>query len=179
MIAEDLKSLKNENNMTENKSRPLTILLIGLLFGGCLAQAQESVNVSGGNASGSEGTVAYTIGQVFYTSTMDGLGGVTQGVQHTYEICNVVITQESTLNIPLAAFPNPTTENLTLQISDYINKKLSYHLFDLQGKLLSNGKIVEPLTKINMNGLPTATYFIYLVNQDNKKIESFKIIKTQ
>jgi hypothetical protein len=28
-----------------------------------------------------------------------------------------------------------------------------------------------------MNGLPSATYFINVVNQENKKVQSFKIIK--
>lgn len=34
-------------------------------------------------------------------------------------------------------------------------------------------------TQINMNSLPTATYFVNVVNQENKKVQSFKIIKTQ
>lgn len=58
---------------------------------------------------------------------------------------NVISTvgiKETALNISLTAFPNPTTENLTLQISDYNNEKLSYQLFDMQGKQLSNGQIV-------------------------------------
>lgn len=68
-------------------------------------------------------------------------------------------------------------DNLTLQISDYNNEKLSYQLFDMQGKQLSNGQIVAQQTQINMNSLPPATYFINVVNQKNKKVQSFKIIK--
>ena len=99
---------------------------------------------------------------------------VAQGVQHAYEIFTVGI-KETELNISLTAFPNPTTDNLTLQISDYNNEKLSYQLFDMQGKQLSNGQIVAQQTQINMNSLPPATYFINVVNQKNKKVQSFKI----
>jgi len=99
-------------------------------------------------------------------------------VQQAYEISTVGIKQTE-LNISLSVFPNPTAENLTLQISDYNNEKLSYQLFDMQGKQISNVQIVAQQTLINMNSLPTATYFINVVNQENKKIQSFKIIKTQ
>lgn len=161
--------------MTKNKSRPIALLAVGLLWAG-LAQAQESVNASGGDAIGSGGTVAYSVGQVVYTTNTGSTGTVAQGVQHAYEIYSVGIN-ETEFNISLSAFPNPTTENLTLQISDYNNEKLTYQLFDMQGKELSNGQIVAQQTQINMNSLPTATYFVNVVNQENKKVQSFKIIK--
>jgi hypothetical protein len=161
--------------MTKNKSRPFAMLLAGLLWGS-LAQAQESANSSGGNASGSGGTVAYSIGQVFYTSNAGSSGTVDPGVQHAYEIYSVGIN-ETNLNISLTAFPNPTTEYLTLQISDFINEKLFYQLYDLQGKLLTSGQVTAKQTQINTSSLPSATYFINVVNQENIKVQSFKIIK--
>jgi hypothetical protein len=151
------------------------MLLAGLLWGS-LAQAQESANSSGGNASGSGGTVAYSIGQVFYTSNAGSSGTVDPGVQHAYEIYSVGIN-ETNLNISLTAFPNPTTEYLTLQISDFINEKLFYQLYDLQGKLLTSGQVTAKQTQINTSSLPSATYFINVVNQENIKVQSFKIIK--
>ena len=161
--------------MTKNRSIPITLIAAGILWAG-FAQAQESANSSGGDATGSGGTVAYSIGQVVYTTNTGTNGSAAQGVQHAYEIFTVGI-KETELNISLTAFPNPTTENLTLQISDYNNAKLSYQLFDMKGKQLGNGQIVAQQTQINMNGLPSATYFLNVVNQENKKFQSFKIIK--
>lgn len=161
--------------MTKTKSRPIALLTVGLLWAG-FAQAQESANASGGFATGSGGTVAYSVGQVVYTTNTDNSGSVAQGVQHAYEIFTLSI-KESALNISLTAFPNPTTENLTLQISDYHNEKLSYQLFDMQGKQIGNGQITTQQTQINMNSLPSATYFINVINQENKQVQSFKIIK--
>ena len=161
--------------MTKNKSRPFVLLAAGLLWAG-LAQAQESTNASGGDATDSGGSVAYSVGQVVYTTNMGSNGSVAQGVQHAYEIFTLGV-EKTAMNISLTAFPNPTTENLILQISDYNNQKLSYQLFDMQGKQLSNGQIVAQQTQINMNSLPKATYFVNIVNQENKKVQSFKIIK--
>ena len=151
----------------------LSVLLLSI---GISVQAQQATTTTGGDASGSGGTVAYSVGQVVYTTNTDASGTVSQGVQHAYEIFTLGI-KETALNISLTAFPNPTMDNLTLHISDYNNEKLSYQLFDMQGKQLSNGQIVAQQTQINMNSLPTATYFVNVVNQENKKVQSFKIIK--
>ena len=161
--------------MTKNISRPILLLAKGLLWAG-LVQAQESANASGGDATGSGGTVAYSIGQVVYTTNTGSSGSVAQGVQQAYEIFTVGI-KENELNISLSVFPNPTANNLTLQISDYNNEKLSYQLYDMQGKLLSNGQVTAQQTQINTANLPPATYFINVVNQENNTIQFFKIIK--
>jgi hypothetical protein len=156
------------------KAKPIA-LLAGLLWVG-LAHTQESTNASGGDASGTGGTVAFSVGQVVYTSNNGSGGTVDQGVQHAYEIFTVGI-KETALNISLTAFPNPTAEILTLQISDYQSEKVSYQLCDMQGKLISEEQITAQQMQINMSALPAATYFISIVNQDHKKVQSFKITK--
>jgi hypothetical protein len=81
------------------------------------------------------------------------------------------------MGITLTAFPNPTVENLTLQISNYNHEKQVYQLFDVQGKLLSTGQIESPQIFISMSSLSSATYFIHVVNEKNEEIQSFKIVK--
>jgi hypothetical protein len=157
------------------KTNPIALLAIGLLWT-CLAQSQESVNGTGGDATGSGGTVAYSIGQVFYTTSSGNTGSVASGVQQSYVISNVDI-KEIALNISLTAFPNPTTDILTLQVDELKFSTLSFQLYDMQGKQISSAQIVAQQTQINMNSLPTATYFLNVVDQENKKVQSFKIVK--
>ncbi len=161
--------------MTKNISSALLLLASGLFWAG-LSQAQEAVNSSGGDATGSGGTVAYSVGQVVYTANNGSSGSVAQGVQHAYEIFPVD-NMETAMNISLTAYPNPTTENLILQISDFKNETFWYQLIDLQGKLISNGQVTAKQTQINTSTLPPATYFVNVVTQDNKKVQTFKIIK--
>ena len=151
----------------------LSVLLLGI---GMTVQAQQATTASGGDASGSGGTAAFSVGQVVYTANTNASGTVSQGVQQAFEIFTLSI-KETELNISLKAFPNPTLDNLTLQISDYKNEKLSYQLYDIQGRLLNNGQIVAQQTNIEMTSLPTAIYFINVVNQENQKVQSFKIVK--
>ena len=96
-------------------------------------------------------------------------------MQQTYQIFSLGINQ-SELNISLAVFPNPTYDNLNIEIKDFNNENLSYELFDIQAKLLATGLITSKQTQISLITLPPSAYFMH-ISQKNKKIQSFKIIK--
>lgn len=161
--------------MKKHKLRPVLLLAAGSLCMGW-AHAQVSANSSGGEAKGSGGTASYSIGQVFYTANEYSLGSVSQGIQHAYEIF-VVDVKKTTLNISLSTFPNPTSNNLTVNVGDFRNEKLFFQLVDAQGKMLNNGPLTTKQTQINTSSLPSATYFLNISNQENIKVQSYKIIK--
>lgn len=62
--------------------KPIVLTLAGLLWTG-LAHAQESIHTSGGDASGSGGSAAYSVGQVFYTSNTGSNGNNSIGLSFT------------------------------------------------------------------------------------------------
>jgi hypothetical protein len=149
------------------------ILLLGLGLTGL--QAQESINPTGANASGSEGSVSYSVGQVIYTTNSGTNGSVVQGVQQPYEI-SVVTSLEVAKSINLSVYPNPTTDYLTVSISEFEISNLSYQLYDLNGELLQSEKITSNQTNIAMSNFVPATYFVKVV-QESKEVKTFKIIK--
>jgi len=167
--------ITTKSSMIKSKAKFTILLGTTLLFGG-FSQAQESVNTSGGDATGSAGNVAYSIGQVVYTTNNASSGTSAQGVQHAYEIFTIGV-HETKLNISISVFPNPTDDNLTLQISDLNTEKLSYQLYDVNGKLLFQEQIITNQTFINISSLPSSSYFIHVVTQENEQIQLFKIIK--
>ena len=161
--------------MRHKKLKLSAVLLLGLGLTGL--QAQESVNATGGNASGSGGTVAYSVGQVVYTTNTGTNGSVAQGVQQPFEISVVTGIEEAKgINLAVSAYPNPTTDFLNLKVENYDNTNLSYQLFDISGKLLQNEKITGNQTSIVMSNLVPATYFVK-VTEGNKEVKTFKIIK--
>ena len=154
-----------------------TLFILSFLLSFSL-NAQTSHNVlsaTGGDASGSGGSVAYSIGQIVYTTSTGTTGSVAQGVEQAYEISSVGI-KETALNISLSIFPNPTSDFLTLKVEDYNNEALSYNLLDQQGKLVLNEQIITQDTQVAMSTLARGAYFINVL-QANKKIQTFKIIK--
>jgi Secretion system C-terminal sorting domain len=139
-------------------------------------QAQEATPVTGGNASGSGGTVSYTVGQVVYSSNTGSNGSVAQGVQQPFEI-SVVTTIEEAKGISLCmAYPNPTTDYVVLKIDGDIKTEYIASLFDINGKLLESRKIKGNETIIVMDNLVSAVYFLKVIN-NNKEVKTFKIIK--
>ncbi|MEI7508430.1 MAG: T9SS type A sorting domain-containing protein [Flavobacterium sp.] len=160
----------------KNKKSISTIILLTASLWCCKMQAQDSTNISGGTSLGSGGSVSYSVGQIVYTTNSGSSGSAAQGVQQAFEISMLDI-KNTTFNVTLNVFPNPTADNLTLQISNFNNEKLSYQLYDMQGKQLDNRQITTQETLVNTSTLPSSIYFIYVIDQDNKKVQSFKIIK--
>lgn len=153
------------------------VLLLGLGLTGL--QAQESVNATGGNASGGGGSVSYSVGQVLYQTHTGTNGTVSEGIQQPYEISVVTGLEEAKgVNLSVSAYPNPTTDYLTLRIDEFDISSLSYQLYDINGKLLLNEKITGNQTSIVMSNLVPSTYFVKVI-QGNKEVKTFKIIKTQ
>lgn len=68
----------------KHKKSIISIAFILLCLGGL--HAQEATNTTGGDASGSDGTVSYSVGQVVYTTNTEPTGSVAQGAQQPYEI---------------------------------------------------------------------------------------------
>lgn len=152
------------------------ILLFGLLVSGVQAQEiHQAVSTSGGDASGSGGSAAYTVGQLVYTTNADVSGSVLQGVQWPFEI-EVVTGIEEAIQLSMSAYPNPTTSHLILKVDDWSTQKLNYNLFDMSGKLLKSERISDFETTINMNSFRPAMYLIKIVEGSNE-VKNFKIIK--
>jgi hypothetical protein len=157
--------------------KPKKVVLGVLLFGlGLTAQAQQANTTTGGNASGGGGTVAYSVGQIVYTTNIGSTGSVAQGVQQPYEISIVLGVDIHSINVALTATPNPTTSYITLTLGNAILSALDFKLFDITGKLIESRKIVSTSETINMEHLPSATYFLKVSNT-NKEVKIFKIIK--
>jgi len=163
--------------MRHKKSKLSAILLLGLGLTGL--QAQTSINVTGGDASGNGGSASYSVGQVVYTTNTGTNGSVAQGVQQPFEISVVTGLEEAKgINLSVTAYPNPTTDYLQLKVESEKLKNLSYQLYDINGKLLQNEKIIGNQTSIIMSNLLPANYFVKVI-QGNKEIKTFKIIKNK
>ena len=139
-------------------------------------QAQESINTTGGNATGSGGSTSYSIGQMVYNTSIGDDGSVAQGVQQPFEISVLGVDDFEEINLSVMVYPNPTTDYLTLEVKEFDPATLSFQLFDIQGRLLQSQNIINNQTNIIMSTLPSATYFVK-VSQENREVKTFKIIK--
>ncbi|TDO97048.1 putative secreted protein (Por secretion system target) [Flavobacterium sp. 245] len=138
----------------------------------------ETIIPSGSTATGSSGTVSYSIGQVFYMYIGESDYKVAQGVQQQ-EKDKALDTPDIEVPITeLFVFPNPTTDyvNLSLKGLEIENGIRHYKLYDIQGRLLQQRIINETETQISLSNLSSSLY-ILTVYIDNQVLKTFKILK--
>ncbi len=141
------------------------------------AHAQSAVAASGGESSGSGGSASYTIGQVFYSANVGASGQFSEGVQQAYEIYDVTDVQNPVASgILMSVFPNPTNDFLNLLIDGDEISGLVCTMYDATGKQLDVKQIVSDNTSIDMQSLPSATYFVRVAKGKNE-VKTFKVVK--
>ncbi len=143
------------------KLKKLKICTVLLLWIGLIdLQAQETIVTAGGVATGSGGSSSYSIGQVVYTTDTGASNSISQGVQQPYKILVITgIELAKGINLSYLAYPNPTSNFLTLKVENYKVDNLSYQLFDMNGRILISNKITVSETELDLKNLNPANYF--------------------
>lgn len=140
-----------------------------------LGYSQQAVVSSGKNASGSNGSVSFSVGQVFYNLHTGHNGNVSEGVQQPYEIFVVTSLPEfKNIKLTCLAYPNPVRNSLNLWVKNA--EGISYQLYDLNGKVIFADTVKGSETVISMNDLVPAMYFLKVL-MHNVEVKTFKIIK--
>ncbi|NPA36599.1 MAG: T9SS type A sorting domain-containing protein [Chlorobi bacterium] len=171
--------MKNKNSKAlKTKGIKMYISLLFLCF--LLLQttnAQKAITTAGSDASGTAGSISYTVGQVTYSTSSGSNGSVTQGVQQPYEISvSTALKDTEDITLGFSAYPNPTSDILKLKTGERDFNDISYKLFDVNGKLIKADKITGSETSVNMQNLLPSVYFIKMI-ENGKEIKIFKIIK--
>lgn len=159
----------------KNKKLKLSALLL-LFLGLTRLKAQQATTASGGNASGTGGSLSFSVGEVVYTTNASASGSMAQGVQQSYEISVVTGLDLLDVQLDLSVYPNPICEFLTLQVDKNGIENLMYQLSDINGKILESKKIAAITNIISMEHYANAIYFLK-VTQNQRDIKTFKIIK--
>ena len=105
----------------KNHASKLFLLYSFLFF--IKGNAQESVNAGGGDATGSGGSVAYSIGQVFFASNTSSSGSQYQGIQYAYVTTSIFANVKALLKGPLSG----TTMSIALNTKGLIPKSQPYN----------------------------------------------------
>ena len=159
-----------------SKNNYALILLIAFMFSAFSTFAQQSPVAAGGDANSSSGSIAFSIGQVFYNQEGTSKGAVNQGLQQTYVIIPTSITENNT-EITLAAYPNPTSDKLMVSIKGSNNPTCTYVLFDASGKIIDSKQFTGNSTTLSLARVAAGNYFLKITDSNNKEFKNFKIIK--
>lgn len=159
------------------RQKTLRIILSLLFFvvSGVTLSAQSDVVPTGGTATGSGGTVTYTVGQIAVQTYSNGTFTISEGVQQPYEIQIIGVDDYPGITLNAMVYPNPTVGNVQLTIN---NEQLEgeVKVFDMNGKFLFAKKIEGQTTVIPMVDLVAGTYFVNVVCE-KQVLKTFKVVK--
>lgn len=158
------------------KKYGILICSLLVLFGLGTVFGQSNTMASGGEASGSDGSMSYSVGQIDYIYMTGSGGSANQGVQQPFEFFVLGNDEFPEILLEMAVFPNPTSSFVTLQIGDLSSANLLYQLYDMHGRLLKKEAISLPRTRIDMENYASAMYLLH-VSDSNRNLKSFRIIK--
>ena len=128
--------------------------------------AQSSINCGGGNGSGSNGSIAFSVGQIDYISASSANASFSLGVQQAYKLNANKI---SVIDYSMYMYPNP--------VSDYLNIKYpfiqdtKFVIFSTTGNIMLSGDIQKSEGIINLKAIAPGIYYIKIDNKINKLIK--------
>jgi len=149
-----------------------TILSLG-------AAAQQTLSPAGGDAAAAAGSVSYTIGQPFISSAFASSGAsLNEGVQQPYTVSEAAIDGVTPLDITTRVFPNPTVDELVVEVMGEDNtRKLHYELYAVGGTLVAQGLVEKGTLRLSMGICPAGSYVLRLSDGDASR--SYHIVKNK
>jgi hypothetical protein len=137
--------------------------------------AQQVISSTGGTGQNANGTLTYTLGELVIDTRTSGSTTITQGFQQS-RLTVTSVKELQDLGFTIAAFPNPTSNFITIKVEKGKPEKITYSLIDVSGKPLHNGKLLNGEAEISFISLNPATYILKIF-QDGKEIKTVKIVK--
>jgi hypothetical protein len=149
------------------------LLIVALIGSSMTVFAQQDIVSSQGDSySNGTNTIDYTIGEPITSTVSDGSNELTQGFHQTQLTVTGIKDYETDFLVNV--FPNPTAQLLNVKVQKINNE--SYQIFDINGKLVLDGKLSKTNTVIDMTGLAEGTFILSIVRA-NQPVKSFQIIK--
>jgi hypothetical protein len=138
-------------------------------------RAQQGIVASGGDTTGSGGSISFSIGQIDYLAIVGPGGFINEGLQQPF--VDIIVGVIDTSRRPPVIYPNPTTNYVVIKIECGNEENITYQIYDVLGNLLVNEKIKchSMETIVSVEDLPNAVYFMKVFTDTDVKL--FKIIK--
>jgi hypothetical protein len=161
--------------MIKYNPKNFSSLILALVGAACFAQ--ESINSGSllANDSNQDIIISASIGQIFYQEVTTNDITEIQGVQQPLRFMTLSIDPVTTSATVVTLFPNPATTHFKLDFSQW-SDDFSYSIIDINGKLLSSGKILANSAALRVDDLASGIYLI-TVSDSKYFAKTFKLLK--
>ena len=109
---------------------------------------------------------------IFKTAYTNATGTITINVVQTVTSIN---EQSNVVN--LKAFPNPMTDELSIELTTIEDRKLTYVLIDGLGRIVLTGNLNNSKTTINTSNLEQGFYSLSVTDEKGSSLKTIKLVK--
>jgi len=142
-------------------------LIIYLLIFTLPAESQFSINSGGSNAEQNEGSLSYSVGQVFYSMSYTQGFYSNEGVEQPREITRITHFNDKLYReINIQVYPNPASNHIFLEIDHERPWEFSYKLINISGTVILEKRIQSTLTEIPIDRLSPSPYLLNIFHNE-------------
>ena len=150
------------------------LLLFGALTLSLNSLGQEVVSTQGDSYTNASGSIDFTIGEVVINTVTDGTNDLTQGFHQTN--WNFLGVDNHEQNFEATVYPNPMGTELYIQTENF--EFVSYIIYDAAGRIVAENKLNALQTGIDVSTFAPSSYSLVLLNENQEKVKTFKLVKT-
>ena len=115
--------------------------------------------------------VSTAIGFPLVECEVDKNDNIMSEVQYVNNVCNSISERSNTI---LRTFPNPTSDQLNIELTDDVND-IQVSIFDLSGKLMLQNRLNPDVTSVDVSSLTGGIYLLRAIDNNNNIIHEEKI----
>ena len=86
-----------------------------------------------------------------------------------------VIENEENID-KIAVYPNPTEDNLTIELNLEKEETANFKVYDISGRLLLEKKLINTKNNLSLKGLSRGVYLYWIKNQNGKVLKKDKLV---
>lgn len=151
------------------------ILLSGLSM---FAQQREVISTAGDDVSVDGVAMSFTIGEAVVEMGNTDSIFLTAGFQQSNIIISNALPNEE-VRLKAKVFPNPAKDYFYLEIEQNGKNEFFMVLHNTKGQFILRQNINASPLKVSLSGFPDGIYYLTLLNQENKRVQQFKVLKTE
>jgi len=137
---------------------------------------QISTNAAGATNVVDEGSISFSIGQVFHLTYNSANHHINEGIQQPVISKNIMPKPLLYPSIEIKSYPNPVDDYFIIETTGTEGMLLTYQIYNVQGKLMKSNKMGQTSTTINATRLLSSIYIVKIMDR-NKLLKTLRIIK--
>ena len=172
----EVERKNNETPELEMKKHGIPITLLVLASGSCLGQdtSPHVLATSGGESSSPTSKMSWTIGEPVIETVSASGSTLTQGFQQPWVDISIDVSENADTAPDITVYPNPTRHFLNVV---YEEAPLGdrYELRNALGQLVMQDRVQGSTTELDMTTVSSGSYYLRLLDHENKPRKTFTI----